>query len=196
VMNALPNLRVRIIEQIDNLFTSLLEGKFDLLAATITSEAPRFGLRRMFMFDDHLVIIAKPGHPVTQLKSPSAKDLSGFRWVFSSAGNLHRKRLEKFFESENTPLPRPIAETSAPNLIKSIVLQTDCIALMAKMGAQADLDAGVLDHVKIDSPFMLRTIGLLWRSSHPLPAAAKNVMSMIATICRERGHNPQLLPAE
>lgn len=187
--NAYPNLRVRIIEQIDDLFSSLLEGKFDLLAATVTSEAPRAGLHHMWMFDDYLVVVAKPGHPVTRLKSPRAKDIAGFRWVFSNAGNLHRKRLEKFFDSENVPLPRPVAETSAPELIRSIVVQTDCIALMAKMGAQADLDAGILEHVEINSPFMLRSIGLLWRSTHALSPAAKRVIDIVKMICVERGYN-------
>ncbi len=45
VMAAFPNISVRIVEQIDDLFTSLLEGKFDLLAATMTDQMPRAGVR-------------------------------------------------------------------------------------------------------------------------------------------------------
>lgn len=187
---AYPNLRIRIIEQIDDLFSSLLDGKFDLLAATMTSEARQTGLNSMWMLDDHLVVVARPQHPVTKIKSPRAKDLTEFNWVFSGTGNLHRKRLERFFESENVPLPRAVAETSAPELIRSIVVQTDCIALMAKMGAQADLDAGILEHVEIDSPFMLRSIAMLWRSTHPLSPAANRVMDVVRMVCRERGYAP------
>ena len=187
---AYPNLRIRIIEQIDDLFSSLLDGKFDLLAATMTSEARQTGLNSMWMLDDHLVVVARPQHPVTKIKTPRAKDLTEFNWVFSGTGNLHRKRLERFFESENVPLPRAVAETSAPELIRSIVVQTDCIALMAKMGAQADLDAGILEHVEIDSPFMLRSIAMLWRSTHPLSPAANRVMDVVRMVCRERGYAP------
>ena len=75
-------------------------------------------------------------------------------------------------------------------MIRSIVVQTDCIALMAKMGAQADLDAGILEHVEIDSPFMLRSIAMLWRSAHPLSPAANRVMDVVRMICRERGYAP------
>ena len=185
---AYPNLRIRIVEQIDDLFSSLLDGKFDLLAATLTSEGQQSGLNHMWMLDDHLVIVARPGHAVTKLKSPRARDLTSFNWIFSSIGNLHRNRLERFFESENVPLPKAVAETSAPEMVRSIVVQTDCIALMAKMGAQADLDAGILEHVEIESPFMLRSISMLWRSTHPLSPAASRVMDIVKVICRERGY--------
>ena len=193
ITNAYPNLQLRTITQIDGLFASLLEGKFDLLTATMTPDVPRYGLTWMSLFEDRLIIIAKPGHPMTRLKSPRAKDLTKFRWVFSNAGNLHRRRLEGFFELENVPLPRPVAEVTATELIKAVILQTDCIALMAKMGAQADIDAGTLHHVEIKSPFMLRSVGLIWRSNHPLSSAAKRVADAIESICRERGHTPQLL---
>jgi DNA-binding transcriptional LysR family regulator len=127
------------------------------------------------------------------LKSLSAANLSRFKWIFSNPGNLHRRRLEQYFEFERVPLPQPTAETSSPALIKSIVLQSDCIALMAKMGAQAELDAGLLDGVKIKSPLMVRSVGLIWRSNHPLSAAAHRVVETVRSICEERGHHPAVL---
>jgi DNA-binding transcriptional LysR family regulator len=188
-----PNLKIRIIEQIDNLFEALLDGKFDLLAATITSQASRYGLNCLSMFDEDLVVIARRGHPVTRIRSPTAKQLSKFKWVHSSPGNLHRQRLEQFFEMANVPFPRPIAETSSPALIRSVVLSSDCLALMAKMGAQPDLDAGVLDYIKINSPLMVRSIGLLWRSTHPLSAGTKHMINTLKLLCQELGHKPRLI---
>jgi DNA-binding transcriptional LysR family regulator len=188
-----PNLKVRIIEQIDNLFESLLDGEFDLLAATVTSQASRYGLNCLSMFKEDLVVIARRGHPVTRMKSPTAKQLSSFKWVLSNPGNLHRQRLEQFFEMANVPFPRAVAETSSPALIKSLVLGSDCIALMARMGAHSDLQTGALDYVKINSPLMTRSIGLLWRSSHPLSAGAKHMINIIKTICRDLGHTPRLI---
>jgi DNA-binding transcriptional LysR family regulator len=141
-------------------------------------------------------VIAKRGHPVTRLKSPTAKQLAKFKWILSSAGNLHRKKLEHFFESSNVPMPDPVAETSSPTLIKSLVLRSGCIALMAKMGVQPELDAGIFDFVKINSLLMIRSIGLLWRSNHPLSAAAQHVIHTIEEICLERGHRPRLFPKD
>jgi DNA-binding transcriptional LysR family regulator len=187
-----PDLQIRIIEQIDNLFTSLLEGEFEVLVATITSEVPRFGLNRMWLFDDTLSVIAAPGHPVTRLKAPSARQLRNFRWVFSNPGNLHRRRLEAFFEAENIALPKPVAETSSPSLIKAILERTDCIALMAKLGLKDELAQGRLVCVDLDSPLMKRPIGLIWRDTHRISAAAKVVLEAIEATCRDRGHHPRL----
>lgn len=188
-----PSLRLRIVEQIDGLIESLLDGKFELVTATIASETARADLHCMSMFNDDLIVIARRGHPVCRLKSLSAANLARFKWVFSNPGNLHRRRLEQYFEAQHVPLPQPTAETSSPTLIKSIVLQSDCIALMARMGAQAEVDAGKLASVRIKSPLMVRSIGLLWRSNHPLSTAATRVVETIRAICEERGHKPKLM---
>ena len=194
VNRAFPGLRLRIIEQTDGLVESLLKDEFELVMVTIDDETLDAGLHCLSLLDDDLIVIARRGHAVGRLKSLSAKNLARFDWIFPNPGNLHRRRLEQYFESERIALPRPTLETSSPALIKSIVLQTDRIALMPRMGAQAELDAGTLDGVKIKSPLMVRTIGLLWRSSHPLSAAAGRVVDTICAICEERGHRPKLLP--
>lgn len=193
VASDFPSLELKIVEQIDDLFDSLQQGKFDLLTATITSEAIRYGLSCMSLFDEDLVIIAKPGHPVTRFKSPTARQLAKYKWILSSTGNLHRRKLEQFFEASNVPMPRPLAETSSPSMIKALVLKSDCIALMAKMGAKSELDAGELDSVKLNSPLMSRSIGLLWRSNHIPSAATERVIDAIKAVCEQRGHKPRLL---
>ena len=132
-----PNLKIRIVEQIDDLFEALLDGKFDLLAATITSQASRYGLNCLSMFDEDLVVIARRGHPVTRMKSPTPKQLSKYRWVHSSPGNLHRQRLEQFFEMANVPFPRPIAETSSPALIRSVCIKLRLSCANGKNGRPA-----------------------------------------------------------
>jgi DNA-binding transcriptional LysR family regulator len=117
-----PNLRLRFEVQVDHLVEALMDGKADLVVGTLTSETLKQSVQCLPLFEEDLVLICKRGHPVTRLKPLTAKGLSEFDWVFSAPGNRHRNKLERFFEAAGVPIPRPLAETSSPALIRSLVM--------------------------------------------------------------------------
>jgi len=181
VQERCPGILLRFVEQVDNLIEVLLNGDADLVVGTIRPDLEEYGLRWLPLFEEDLVLICRRGHPVTRLKSITPRALAQYQWVFSTKSNLHRRRLERYFEDADVPLPRPIVETSSPGLIRAIVARSDSIALMARMGAVADRPREI-DCVALKSPLMMRSVGIMWRADYGLSVAAKNVVEIIVSL--------------
>lgn len=183
-----PNLQIRIVSQNQELFTSLLAGKFDLVVAMLYSEMPQVGLAKEWMFDDHLVLVMRPDHPAAKLRNPRAQELLAYKWAFAESATWHRRRLELYFEEAGLALPRSSIESRDPAVLKSIIMQSDHIGAISKLGVQREVSLGLLKTIDIDSPFMLRPIGVVRRENDMPSAAVKSFVRVLEAVCRERGY--------
>jgi LysR family transcriptional regulator of abg operon len=179
-----PNLQMRVVSQNKDLFTDLLEGKFNLVIAMLYDEIPQQGLVKEWLFDDRLVLIVRPGSPLAKRRKVTAQDLIGQKWVFAEADNWAQRRLNLYFEQYGLPLPRACVESRDPVLIKSLVMISDHVAVIPKLGAENELSRGLLKCIEIDSPLMLRPIGIVRRQNEPLSPAVKSVTRVIEAVCK------------
>jgi DNA-binding transcriptional LysR family regulator len=182
-----PGLRVRIITASDAVSDRILAGEFDFgldLLGTTTADS---GLMERNLFNDRLVLIARQGHRITRLTAPTPQDLQSFEWILPLPGNRHRRRLVQLFELAGLTPPNAAIECSTTALIKAIVSQTDYIGIVAKIALHPDTDAAdrKFKVIEIDSPSMLRPVGLVWRQSQVLTPAIRLAMHAIEECCRK-----------
>jgi DNA-binding transcriptional LysR family regulator len=181
-----PGLHVRVITASDAISERILAGEFDfgldLLGAVGDS-----GLMQKWLFNDKLVLIARHGHRVTRLVSPTPQDLQSFEWILPSAGNRHRGRLVQLFELAGLTPPTAAIECSTTAFLKAVVSQTDYVGIVAKMALHPETDAAdrKLKVIEIDSPSMLRPVGMVWRQSQVLTPAIRLAMHALEEGCRK-----------
>jgi DNA-binding transcriptional LysR family regulator len=186
IVRARPKLQLRITITSTELFSGLVAGQYDLVVAALYEEATEAGLARRLLFDDRFVAIVRPGHKLLALPHPEPRDLASQPWIFGPVGTLHRRRLEQFFNVAGLPLPRAAIECRSTEVIKSIVMATDHLALMSRMGAAAEISDGRLQAIELDSPFLTRPIGILWRQDRLTPPI-EFAMAVIEEVCGESG---------
>jgi DNA-binding transcriptional LysR family regulator len=181
-----PGLRVRITTASDAVSERILAGEFDFGIDLMGTTGSDSGLMEKELFNDQLVLIARKGHRLTRLVSPSPQDLQAFEWVLPVPGNRHRRRLTQFFELAGLTPPTAAVECSTTAFIKAVVGRTDYIAIVARMALHPDTDMAdrELKVIEIDSPSMARPIGLVWRQSQVLTPAIRLAMQVIEDGCR------------
>lgn len=183
-----PNLQLRVVSQNNELFTSLLAGQFNLVVAMLYNEVPKSGLTRQWIFDDRLALVMRPDHPAAKQKKFSPPDLLGYKWALADNSTWHRRRLELYFEQFGLGLPRASVESPDPTILKSVILQSDLIGVISKLGVEKEVAQGRLKAVDIDSPLMLRPIGVL-RRENDLPSPAIDAfLRIVEDVCRDRGY--------
>jgi DNA-binding transcriptional LysR family regulator len=183
-----PNLQLRIVSQNQELFTDLLAGKFTLVVAMLYNEMPKLGLTKRWLFDDRLVLVMRPDHPAAKLKKLKPQDLLSYTWAFSDNDTWHRRRLELYFEQFGLGMPRASIESREPAILKSVIMKSDHVGVLARIGVEREIEQGLLKAVEIDSPFMMRPIGIV-RRENDLPSPAVNAfVRILETVCRERGY--------
>lgn len=145
---------------------ALQDGRVDI-AFGYAEHAARYGeLIRKKMFEDAVILVARPGHPALDLKDAGPRDL--LRWPFALpnvlpglvqwAGEMDREEAEnlKAFISDDY------------SLIVDRALQTDAIAMGASFLFQDQLADGRLEVISstLDMPYdcWMLTTAERWRS--------------------------------
>ncbi|HEU0070415.1 MAG TPA: LysR family transcriptional regulator [Alphaproteobacteria bacterium] len=182
-----PNLQLRVISQNYGLHRSLMDGQFDVVVAMLYKELSRVGLTKKWIFDDRLVFMMRPDHPMAKRKSIRPSELLEYKWALADGLSWHRRRLELFFEQYGKPLPRHCIESHDATLLKTLVMKSDMIGITSKCGLEDDVNRRLLKIVEIDSPLMLRPIGVVRRSGAPSPAIEAFVR-ILDEVSRERGY--------
>lgn len=162
-----PKLHVETIQETGpGVMKALQDGRVDI-AFGYAEHAARYGeLIRKKMFEDAVILVARPGHPALDLKDAGPRDL--LRWPFALpnvlpglvqwAGEMDREEAEnlKAFISDDY------------SLIVDRALQTDAIAMGASFLFQDQLADGRLGVISstLDMPYdcWMLTTAERWRS--------------------------------
>jgi len=186
VVDANPGLQIRVITPSDALTQRLLDGEFDFGLDLLGISPPNAGLEERHMFNDQLVLIARNDHPIASLNDPSPRELQDVKWILPVPGNLHRRRLSQFFELAGFPAPSAAIECSSTTLIKSVVARSDNVGIVAAIALHPEQDEvdRRLSKIEINSPSMVRPIGVVWRKQQVLTPSIRLVMSAIEMHCR------------
>jgi len=183
-----PKLQVRVAAQNRGLFTNLLDGRFNLVVAMLYDEVPKEGLSKQWLFDDKLVLVMRPDHPLATRRKLKPKDLVDQKWVFADSDTWGQRRLRLYFEQAGLPLPRARFESRNPAILKSIIMISDHVGMIARLGVEKEISSGALKAIEIDSPLMLRPIGIVRRDNEPMTPAVKSFVRIIEELCKERRH--------
>lgn len=181
-----PKLQVRVVSQNKELFTELLDGKFSLVVAMLYNEMPKQGLATHWLFDDRLVLAMRPDHSLARRRKVKPGDLVDQKWVFGENDNWSQRRLGLYFEQNGLALPRAQVETRDPAVIKSLIMISDHIGMIARLGIEKEISRGLLKCVEIDSPLMLRPIGIVRRQNEPISPAIDFLIRIFEGICARR----------
>ena len=179
-----PLIHVNIHTAIGDHTPGLLDGRYDFIVTQLPLGTRRDGLRQRELVNDRIAVIARPGHALMRQSKVSVKDLLRFKWVLPERGHNHRTRLSRVFEAENLTMPEPDVECSSTEFIKSVVSRTDHLGLIAQMGIKDAGDPKTVE-LPLDSPFMVRPIGIVWRQNQVLSSSSRLLMSAIEAVCRE-----------
>jgi DNA-binding transcriptional LysR family regulator len=183
-----PKLQVRVVARNQELFNDLLDGKFNLVVAMLYDEVPKQGLSKQWLFDDRLVLVMRPKHPLAKRRKVKPTDLLDQKWVFSDSDTWSYRRMRLYFEQAGLTAPRARIESRNPAILKSIVMISDHIGMMSKLGVENELSKGLLKCIEIDSPLMARPIGIVRRENEPISPAVKSFVQIIEDVSRKRGY--------
>jgi len=181
-----PRLQVRVVSQNKGLFTELLDGKSSLVIAMLYNEIPKRGLATHLLFDDRLVLAMRPDHALAKRRKIKPRDLLDQKWVFGEDDNWSQQRLKLYFEQHGLALPGARVETRDPAVTKSFIMRSDHIGMLARLGIEREIAQGLLKCVEIDSPLMLRPIGIVHRENEAISPAMGFLIRIIEDVTARR----------
>lgn len=118
------------------------EGKYDFVVVLDwLQEHPE--LNNVNLGEEKLVVIAAPGHRLSEKKQIEAKDFSGENWIFTEAGCSYRSIMEAVLRDAEAPIDMTM-EFGSLEAIKQCVAYDLGIALVPYIAVAEEAEKGAL----------------------------------------------------
>ena len=169
-----PLVQIRIVDgPYDDLLFGLRHGDIDLLIGALRYPLPIEDITQESLFDDMLAIVVRGGHPLIQHRNPTLNDLAKYPWVVPREGTPTRNCFNAMFLKTDIQKPEQLVESSSLLLIRSLLHDSNRIALMSRHQIQLEEKLGLLAVLPFDMPETKRPIGLTLRKGWR-PTATQN----------------------
>ncbi len=177
-----PHRELQIVEcpQID-LLVGLLRREFDFVIGFTECYDLEEGLRQRVLFRDQLLVIARDGHPLSDGQEVDWPTLVSFPWVFPTARRSHAI-LDAALRAAKVPPPENVTVCGSVTLLKSVVANSDHLAVLPAHAVQEELAAGRLCSLRIDDAALHRNIALFFREGYQLDQASRDLVAIVESV--------------
>lgn len=174
-LDEFPEVQISIAEGMyESQIRRLGQGDLDFIVGTIREQDSKNELVAHKLFDESSVLVVRAEHPILQSKKIKLQNLKDMRWVIPHPKVPLRVLFEQLFANSNLPFPSSYVETDSLMVVRSLLLESDRIALVSKSQVYLDEKLGLLKIVPIDLKTPLRPIGIVTRADFsPTPNLVK-----------------------
>lgn len=174
-----PDTQLQVVEnaQID-LLTGLLRRDFDFVIGFTEVFDMLDGLRQQVLFRDLLCVIARPGHPLTQSGDLTWAKLVQYPWISPTSRRTHTV-LEHVMSTMNVGPPQQVTVCGSVSLLKSLVAESDHLALLPAHATNAEISEGRLIALPFNDPVLNRNIAVFFREGYELDNPRKELVASI-----------------
>jgi len=151
----------------DEIYTAVAEGRADIGLVAYPKARP--GLRAITCWQERLVMVCPPGHPLAGKRSINLSQLHGERFVGLAAEIPTRQHLDKILRKQGVRVSY-IAELENIETVKAAVEAEQAISIIPEGSVRLEIKRGILTSRQITAERMWRPMGAV--TLRPLPAKA------------------------
>lgn len=179
-----PTLPVKALDgPYDDLMAGLRRGEVDVLVGALRDPAPIGDVEQERLFDDVLVMVARPGHPLAGSAALAAADLARFAFVVSPEGTPTRRAFDRLFGRAGCR-PQSLVETGSMILMRELLRISDHVGCISRLQVEAELKLGALAVLPFAMDDTARPIGLTLRSGWVPTAAQRDFLDALRSVAR------------
>jgi len=129
-------------------------------------------VRAIHVASDELVLVMSPDHPLATRDEISVKELGAEIFVAHNAPSPYRQKVIESFEKYKTKLNIAV-ELPSLEAIKRLVARGVGLALVPRITARAEINAGLLSELSVKEMKLERKLNIIYRRNSELSHAAK-----------------------
>jgi DNA-binding transcriptional LysR family regulator len=181
-----PDLELHVTERPQNeLLWGLLNRDFDFAIGVVDKDNHAFGLRQRVLFRERLHVVARHHHPLTEKGEITLDDLVSYPWVSPTTG-WHNTALEHILENAGLALLHQVTVCCSISLLKSLVCDSDHLALLPAHAAQEKIENGKLCILPFHLPDLERSIAVFLREGTALDPSSEQLVDLVRQHGRTR----------
>jgi DNA-binding transcriptional LysR family regulator len=182
-----PNVAIKIIEGTNEvLMPALLSGEIDMVVGRLPSHRHRSKIRQEKLFEDHILAVTGPQHPLAGRADISFAQTKPFGWILPPLETTLRRQVDHFFTGQQAYVP-PVSIESVSYLTNRSLLQSrNLIGLMPTEVVAQDIENGHLAQLDWAVPFGHGPIGVALRLNDDLSPAGRAFKTALHSVAHSR----------
>lgn len=164
----------------------LQSGRIDLYVGALeqASSAPQFQVEHLF--DNHRVIVARPGHPLSDARS--LHELVGAKWVRPTmSSRVIEGDFEAMFERAGLPRPDIVVHARSAMITLLALADSDMLTVVPRQWLDLPHLAGMIAPLGLP-PLPAASIAIVRRRDMPLTPIAEHLCDLIRRVGTHYGH--------
>jgi LysR family transcriptional regulator, regulator for genes of the gallate degradation pathway len=190
LLSQYPDANVKIVEApYGEQLNRLRHGRIDLLLGALRNPPPAADLHQEELFQEHLSIVVRTGHPLLKRRTLSPAHLAKLEWIAPHVSTPAGAHFVSFFRKHGLALPRRVIECSSFVTTRDLLVRSDRAALLSASQVQYETLAGELEIAVAKVPGTERPIGVCTRADW----SPTKIQSYFLSLAREIGNEPTSL---
>ncbi|WP_425043378.1 LysR substrate-binding domain-containing protein [Primorskyibacter sp. S87] len=180
VLKDRPKVAIKVVEGTNEvLMPALRTGEIDLVVGRLPTHRHRSELSQIKLFDESIVAITGPKHPLAGRQGLGFEALRPFGWILPPIETSLRRQLDQYFLKMGQYAP-PVALESVSYLTNRTLLQSqDLIGLMPAQVAAQDIASEALVQIGWTVPFGAGPVGVSHRLHGQLSPAGEALLDAL-----------------
>ncbi|CAG9001333.1 MAG: hypothetical protein CENE_03351 [Candidatus Celerinatantimonas neptuna] len=163
----------------DDLLSHLRCGDIDILIGALRDPVPKDDVIQEKLFSSSVVIIARPDHPYMSHSEILLSELAQKEWVVPHQGAPTRAIFDHLFIDNQINPPEKLIESNSQILIRSLLQNSNKLALISKHQVQQEIDSGCLSVIPFSLNHACRAIGITTRKNWKPTASQKLFLDIL-----------------
>jgi len=169
-----PNVAIKISEGTNEvLMPGLLSGEIDMVVGRLPSQRHRDRLRQEKLFEDHILAVVGPEHPLAGKRDVSFAQTKQFGWILPPLETTLRRQVDQFFVGQQQYVPKVAIESVSYLTNRALLQSRDLIGLMPAAVVSHDVANTHLVELDWQVPFGHGPIGVSLRVGDDLSPAGR-----------------------
>jgi len=177
-----PQIRMNVlVDAAEILIPRLREARLDIVLGSVPGSLAGPDLAFEPLLEESLVVVARPGHPLTRKRSLRWKDAARCEWIVYPQESPLRSLFEEVLSASAPEAPAAI-ETASVVATTMLLERTDMLAVMPRDVAQHYARRRIVTILKLHVPMRLAPIGIVRHADRQLSPAALQFVAEVRAI--------------
>ena len=182
-----PDVAIKINEGTNEvLMPGLLSGEIDMVVGRLPSHRHRDKLRQEKLFEDRILAVVGPEHPLAGKKDVSFAQTKPFDWILPPLETTLRRQVDQFFVGQQQYAPKVAIESVSYLTNRALLQSRDLIGLMPAEVVAQDVAGGHLAELDWQVPFGQGPIGVSLRVGDDLSPAGRAFKAALHEAAKSR----------
>jgi LysR family transcriptional regulator, pca operon transcriptional activator len=165
------------------LLDRLRRGDLDLVVGRLPAPEHMVGIDFEPLFHERVAVVVAAGHPLAGLAHLPPGALQSYPVLMPSKGSIIRPLVERLFLEQGLGMPQAPVETVSATFGRRFVLDHGAIWIISQGVVRADLRAGVMRALALDTKSTQGPVGLCMRSEHQLSELGLRFCACLRNLC-------------